>query len=62
MARGPVGGSCSCHTHRWEAGRWVPGLREGWNWDSAAELLLRERRTFWKGGGRDDFTEQWLFP
>lgn len=49
MARGPVGGSCSCHMHRWEAGHWVPVLREGWSWDSAAERLLRERKSFWKG-------------
>lgn len=48
MARGPVGGSCSCHMHRWEAGHWVPGLREGWS-SGGAELLLKEMKTFWKG-------------
>lgn len=49
MARGPVGGSCSCHMHRWEAGHWVPGLREGWSRDSAVELLMKEMKPFWKG-------------
>lgn len=38
----------------------MPGLREGWSWDSAAELALREMENLLERGGGDDFTEQWL--
>lgn len=59
MARGPVGGSCSCHMHRWEAGHWVPGLREGWS-SGGSRAAVEGDENLLGGSGRDDFTEQWL--